>query len=443
MLRSAFPRRAATALLSGILICSLILPTSAFFRSKQPKAKVQTELTHNVLIGSTLQFSAQEFSALNADDSLSAITITALPDRSCGVLSIGSQPVDKNTVIRLSALDGLRFQAMNAPTAEQTTFSFVPTFSSGGQGDAVTFHIHLLKEHNQAPIAENMSLSTYKNIPVTGFFQAVDAEGDPLTFQITHSPARGSVTAAEDGTNRFVYTPYENKVGKDSFTYVAVDSAGNLSNPAKVSVRIEKAATTVTYADMGANAAHKAAVRLAEEGLFVGESVNGNYFFSPETPVSRSQFLSMAMSVAGLDPLAQVTMTGFADDTAIPTWAKGYVSSALKAGVISGTRDNEGRIVFSPHAPITRAEATVILNDLLGVSDVSVQTWSALGVTADTKEHWALQAVANLTGAGVLPDGHTTLEMLDAGLTRADVAEMLDCSLDVLEQRKHNSWFGQ
>lgn len=433
-------RRAAAVLMGGILVCSLAIPASAFFRSKKNPSETKTEVTRNVLIGSTLRFSAEDFTSAKTGDPLSAITITALPDRACGVLSVGTQSVEQGTVIRVTALDGLQFQAMNAPTADKTTFSFTPTFSSGTQGGDTTVRIHLLRERNQAPIAENMSLSTYKNVLVTGFFQAVDAEGDPLTFQITDSPARGSVTTSEDGTNRFVYTPYENKLGKDSFTYVAVDSAGNISNPAKVSIRIEKAATTVTYADMGANPAHKAALRLAEEGIFVGEYVNGHYFFSPDTPVSRSRFLSMAMSVAGLDPLTQVSMTGFADDTAIPTWAKGYVSSALKAGVISGTRNEQGEIVFCPDAPITRAEATVILNDLLGVSDVAVQTWSALGVSGSTDDHWALQAAVNLTSAGVLRAEYGTLETLNNGLTRADVAEMLDCSLDVLAARKYSRW---
>ena len=40
----------------------------------------------------------------------------------------------------------------------------------------------------------------------------------------------------------------------------------------------------------------------------------------------------MAMAATGLEPLEDVTLTGFYDDEAIPTWAKGYVSSALKAG---------------------------------------------------------------------------------------------------------------
>ena len=45
---------------------------------------------------------------------------------------------------------------------------------------------------------------------------------------------------------------------------------------------------------------------------------------------------SLAMAAAGLEPMEDVTVTGFSDDAAIPTWAKGCVSSALSAGVIQG-----------------------------------------------------------------------------------------------------------
>lgn len=441
-MRSVFLRKAAAVLLGTALLCSLTLPASAFFWNKKSEKTTVTDVTRNVLIGGTLHFSCDDFAITGGEDDLSSITITTLPDRGCGVLSVGSQPLEQGAVIRANALDGLRFQAMNAPTLENTNFSFTPTFSSGAQGEEVTVDLYLLREANQAPIAENMSLCTYKNVPVTGYFQAVDAEGDPLTFQITDTPARGSVAVAEDGTNRFTYTPYENKTGKDSFTYVAVDSAGNISNPAKVSVRIEKAATTVSYSDLGSNPAHKAAVRLAEEGIFVGEYVNGQYFFSPDTPVTRSQFLAMAMSVAGLAPLEQVSVTGFADDLAIPTWAKGYVSSALKAGVIHGARNLQGEIVFCPDTPVTRAEATVMLNNLLDVSDVAVQTWTAVGVGEGTRNHWAAQAAVNLTTTGVIRPEHSTAQTLDTSLTRADVAEMLDRSLDVIANRKNSGWFG-
>ena len=69
---------------------------------------------------------------------------------------------------------------------------------------------------------------------------------------------------------------------------MAVDPAGNVSPEAKVSIQIEKPDTKVTYADMEGNPAHKASIRLAEEGIFVGSYVNGSYFFDPDQPVSLS-----------------------------------------------------------------------------------------------------------------------------------------------------------
>lgn len=294
---------------------------------------------------------------------------------------------------------------------------------------------------NQAPIAQHLSVTTYKNVEVTGYFSATDPEGDALTYQLTSTPARGSVAIAEDGTGRFVFTPYENKTGKDSFTYVAVDVHGNISNPGKVSLRIEKNAVKVTYSDMSGNGAHKAAVRLAQEGIFTGTYVNGNYFFQPEQTMSRSQFLSMAMAVSAREALSEVTLTGFADDEAIPTWAKGYVAGALKSGAISGSRNDLGQMVFRPDSPVTCAEAAVMLDRLLGVSDVAVETWSAVGVNEDTQNHWAAPSAIDLACAGILPVQIDNTDHLDAPLTRAQAALLLDASLDLVASRQDSGWF--
>ena len=83
-----------------------------------------------------------------------------------------------------------------------------------------------------------------------------------------------------------------------------------------------------------------------------------------------------------------------------------------------------------------------MLNNLLDVSDVSVQTWASAGLGEDSQDHWAMQAVANLTTTGVIRPEHSTTQTLDTRLTRADVAEMLDSSLDVLVNRKDSGWFG-
>ena len=117
---------------------------------------------------------------------------------------------------------------------------------------------------------------------VQGTFAAVDPEGDILTFQLISKPARGTVSLAEDGSGQFTYTPYENKTGKDAFTYVAIDAKGNTSSPATVSVKIEKQKTKVTYSDMTGVEGHREAVRLAEAGILVGEQMGNGYFFRPQ-----------------------------------------------------------------------------------------------------------------------------------------------------------------
>ena len=289
---------------------------------------------------------------------------------------------------------------------------------------------------NQPPIARNMELTTYKNVAITGYFDALDADGDVLTFQLVSTPARGSVELAEDGSSRFVYTPYDNKTGKDSFQYVAVDPAGNTSAQAKVSIRIEKSDTKVNYSDMTGDPAHKASIRLAEKDVFVGDCRSGQYFFQPDQSVSRAEFLALAMEVSGLEPMEGVTLTGFADDGDIPSWCKGYVSSALKAGVIQGSRGEQGQCIFLPWRPVTMGEATVMLNNLLEITDVPVETFSP-----GQEGHWASQSAANLASAGVLRTEDATLQAMSTTLTRSSAALLLDGALDVLANRHGDGLF--
>ena len=297
--------------------------------------------------------------------------------------------------------------------------------------------LYLLDQQNHPPIARNMELFTYRNVAVTGYFDAVDAEGDVLTFQLTSTPARGAVTLAEDGSSQFVYTPYENKTGRDAFTYVVCDTAGNTSPEATVTVRISKPDTKVTYADLEGSAAHKAAIRLAEAGLYVGRQVGGQYLFEEGAPVTRGEFITMAVSVAGAEPLTQVSMTGFYDDGDIPTWAKGAVSAALMAGAVQGSRDEMGAPVFCPEQPVTLGEATVMLDRLLAVSDVPAQVFAPEGGAA----HWAGQAAANLAAVGVMRTESTAPAALSQAMTRGEAAQLLDGALDLMAARQEKGLF--
>jgi len=378
--------------------------------------------------GESIAFSADDF-RVEGDAALQSIVLTTLPDSGAGMLTIAGQIIPEGTEIAVAALDGLEFTPLTTPVSSTTHFTFSPVFEGGNVGEDVSVGIYLLSGNNQAPVAENLKLSTYKNVEISGSFAGVDPEGDLLTFQLVSKPARGAVTQAEAGSAAFIYTPYENKTGKDAFTYVAVDAVGNTSQPATVSIRIEKQKTKVTYSDMTGLAGHREAIRLAEAGLLVGEQMGEEYFFHPQEVMSRAQFTTLALSAAGVKPLEAVSRTGFADDETMAGWFKPYVSSALRAGLIQGAVNDDGDVIFQADAPITAAEAAVVLDRVLDVTDVIAQ---------DTvSPAWCSQSVANLSSCGLLP----ARADLNAALTRADAAIMLDGALNVLEARAETSWF--
>ena len=369
LLRRALP----LAVLAAVLY-SAGWPASAFFFQKDEAVPSVAAMTKNGPAAEPISFSEEDF-VVEGSGKLDSIVITTLPDAAVGCLTLGAQGIQVGDVIAMEAVDGLRFTPLAAPAGLEAQFQFTPVFSDGRSGDAVTVELYLLAEANGAPVAENLELTTYKN--------------------------------------------------------VAVDAVGNSSDPATVKIKIEKPNTKVTYADMDGDPAHKAAIRLAEEGIFVGECMGGAYFFQPDAAVTRGEFVAMAMNAAGMEALEDVERTGFADDVSIPTWAKPYVSSALKAGLVQGSRSSDGQVVFQAEEPITAAEAAVLLDRALQVTDVSADTLAEEGIPT-----WAAQSAANLATCGVLSlDGG-----LSAPLTRGEAAELL-CGALELQDSRDGGWF--
>lgn len=274
-----------------------------------------------------------------------------------------------------------------------------------------------------APAAVPLEFHAYRGVPYQGTLEASDPTGAGVTFAIVDQPKKGSVTL--DGAE-FVYTPRDNAAGTDRFTYAATSSDGVASLPAAVTVTIEKVRSGITYADIGPSAA-TAAQCLAEEGIFVGKKIGEKWYFEPDRTVSRGEFLAMALETAGTQ-VTEVTMTGFADDGAIPAWARSYAAAGVAAGVVQGKPTADGA-VFSCDDAISYSEAATVLDRVLAPGDVELEVRYA---ERETLPCWAAQAVGNMEALNVLGTGSFGSDGLERDVTRADAAQMLAAAQKLL-----------
>lgn len=395
-----------TVLLLLAAICLLTFPVSAL------------ELT--LASDSAYCFSTEDFTALPDDE---GIFITSVPDRNIAIIRYGDRMVCAGDALPLDALDQLTLEARSV-LGQNAAISYY-TVSGGRVATAKELRLSILPQKNEPPIADAGRFETYKNIPNSGKLSASDPEGGVLTFQLVKEPKRGTVEIEADGA--FTYTPMENKVGKDSFTYTVTDEAGNVSDPAKISVEIKKPEDKATYADMAGDPDEYAAMWLKEEGLFTGSYVGGHLCFDPDAPVSRGDFLVMVMNLVDAEANTAIETSGFADEAETGAWLRPYITTALTNGMISGTAEDDG-VFFRPHAALTKAEAMVMLQNILELpADDTAAVFS--GDEQNTVPVWAEDAVSALAKAGITLSAPADTEQM----SRRDMAQLL-MQVDALVQ---------
>lgn len=350
-------------------------------------------------------FSGDDFAP--TDDTLTGVCITGLPDGDRGAIMLGARVIQPGDILTRSQLEQMTFSPTRSETDREATVTYLPIFSDRVEQEA-SMVISIRGKEDKAPVAEDSALETYKNLEAEGRLKSSDPEGQALTFTLVRAPKRGTVELKEDGS--FLYTPKHNKVGTDSFVYTAADPAGNVSREATVTIEILKPTDSKQYTDTAGADCRFTAEWLRSTGIFSGETVSGQLCFSPDTEVTRGEFLAMLMQALDLPVDRSVAYTGFADDS--PDWLKPYLAAALRSGIVSGYPGESGA-VFCPDRIITGAEAAVMLTNALDL------TAPADAMDDPALPAWAQGAAAAASGSGLsLPQG-------SAHLTRADTANVL------------------
>jgi VCBS repeat-containing protein len=349
--------------------------------------------------GSVYCFSAGDFSP---EENLTGICITDLPESSVGTILLGTRVLREGDILTTDQVAQMTFSPLLTEEDASAQVGYLPIYADRVDPSAA-MTIAIRGKEDKAPVAEDMAVETYKNLPNTTKLKVSDPEGQAMAFTITRQPRRGTVTIGEDGS--FTYTPKKNKVGVDSFTYTATDPAGKVSREATVTITILKPTDATQYTDTIGKSCRFAAEWMRHTGIFVGESVAENPCFSPEKPVTRGEFVTMLVKALEITPEEEITHTGYTDE--IPLWLQPYLAAAVRSGLTAGLPEQE---TFGADMPITGAEAAVMLQNAL---DLTVETVAADSESPD----WAATALSALEDNGIT---------LDAGeLTRGQAAEVL------------------
>ncbi len=328
-------------------------------------------------------FASTDFSS---DESLAGICITGLPESSVGTILLGTRILQPGDILTAEQVARMTFHPLKGEADREAVVTYLPIYADRVE-TVQAMSIAVIGKADQAPVAEDSALETYRNLPNEAMLKVKDPEGQAMTYTVTRIPKRGEVTIREDGS--FIYTPKKNKVGVDSFTYTATDPAGNVSREATVTITVVKPSDATQYTDTVGKSCRFAAEWMKNTGIFVGENINGNGCFQPEKEVSRGDFLTMLVGALEIPLEDRSDFTGFTDEA--PDWLKPYLAAAMRSGLTAGWPEGNE---FRASQPITGAEAAVMLQNAL---DLAVETV----VADDAVPVWAQQAVSTLSSHGI------------------------------------------
>jgi len=347
-------------------------------------------------------FSQADFSA---EGKLAGICITDLPEAAAGTVMLGQRVLRPGDILTADQMSQMTFHPLRTEEDLQTQLMYLPIYEDRVEGVAA-MSIAVIGKTDQAPVAEDSAMETYKNLPNEALLKVKDPEGQKLVFTLTRQPKRGEVVIREDGS--FHYTPKKNKVGVDSFTYTAADPAGNVSREATVTITITKPTDAAQYTDTAGESCRFAAEWMKNTGIFVSEAISGNRCFRPDKDVSRGEFLTMLVSVLDLEPDTEVSYTASGEN--VPAWLQPYLAAAMRSGMLAGLPDVQ---TFDADEGITGAEAAVMLQNALDLSRLS-DAAHTVNTGEDMVPQWAAEALSTLADYGIRLDAENTLSRADA-----------------------------
>ncbi len=411
-------------LLLGVIMSSTAMAKEPIISPALNILAGKTDMAKAALVGENMGFTADDFLKAMNLKFIDGITVSALPKEEDGKLMLGKTNVSEGEYISADKLQKLTFVPQSKSVRASTFF-----FNVNSSEYALKCNMFFLDKINYSPTLSlvNKNLLTFKaheETPNVGRLSSYDPEGDPVSYEIVKYPKNGSVVLSDISKGEYVYTPTDNFYGEDSFSYVARDVYGNYSAKAEVKVTVKQKQTNVVFGDISTLEVYNSALTMAENQLMCPSPVDGVTYFCPDQTISRGEFLALAMQSCGIDTPDSTNVIYFDDNDEIPKDVRDYVNTAYSLGIINGSKIDD-KLCFLPNSTITRAEAAVMLNNILSYSDAGEEP-IIMPTFADSSNipSWAKESIAVMNHMGIISsnDGNASPESI---VTRGDAACML------------------
>ena len=248
---------------------------------------------------------------------------------------------------------------------------------------------------------DTLNIDTAVNMKSYGRIECYNKNNIELDVNIIEAPEKGQIKFT--GIS-YVYTPYPDQKGKDSFKFCVVDSYGNVSQTVEAYINIEDNVKPY-YIDMIDNPYQYSSVKLASADILDGEKVGNLHFFNPTKQITGGEFIILLLATLGHEEMEYCINTGLENDSEIPVWQKPYIKKAIEIGIITEKS-------FSANETLTRANAILLVDRAAQIQDVDRVAMKIFdkAIIPD----WALQSYINLYAYNMLElyDGSSYANMV-------------------------------
>ncbi|MDD4688738.1 MAG: S-layer homology domain-containing protein [Eubacteriales bacterium] len=275
-------------------------------------------------------------------------------------------------------------------------------------------------------------------------FSTLPEEGELL---LNDQPIEAAQVIEESELGGIVYRPESNFTGDVNLTWQASD--GNEFSPdGTIKITIEddtpipedseenpddeideeeplpEEEKIFPYIDIEDHWSKPYAVDLALDNVFRGNQIGGNFYFEPDTVLTRGDFVMLLNAVLGISgETPNVEDFAFTDKDSMPLWLYNQGLLAYESGIIKGSGTGD-KVAFLPYETLNRAAAFTMLYNIIDEFNTP-KPYALTFADNSSVPSWSVDAIQNLLGFKVI-SGYPDNTIRPYGvITRAEAAALI------------------